>query len=177
MRIKAVAALLVAAGLTTTLGGCAASATRQASHAKSGTEHFWVSGFNPNTVASPTVVVATGLFTDAGKLVGKGPIYKGAIFDMDLTKGTIVANKWHKAHFRYQVDAGTCLVTLSASGSISLQSGTGAYKGISGTLSIGGDAYAVLPRLNSGKCNESSSAVPLGVVGMLTGSGKVTISR
>jgi hypothetical protein len=177
MRTRIIAALLVAAGLATTLGGCVASAaTRQASQATSGTERFWVSDFNPKTTSSPTEVVMTGLFTGAGKIVGKGPIDKGAIFDIDLSNGTIVANKWHRAHLRYTLNASTCLATGRQSGSIILESGTGAYKGISGTLSIGGDAYAVLPRLKSGKCNESSSAVPLGVVGMLTGNGKVTIS-
>lgn len=177
MRIKIlVAPLMAAAGLATTLGACMASATPQARQATSGTEHFWVSDFNPKTLASPTAIVATGLFTDAGKIVGKGPVYKGAIFDIDLSKGTIVANKWHKAHFHYDLNASTCLVTQTLSGSTILESGTGAYKGISGTISIGGVAYAVLPRLKSGKCNQSSSAVPLAVVGMLSGSGKAAIS-
>jgi ABC-type glycerol-3-phosphate transport system substrate-binding protein len=49
MRIKIVAALLMAVGLATTLGACVASATQPASPAKSGTEHFWVSDFNPKT--------------------------------------------------------------------------------------------------------------------------------
>jgi hypothetical protein len=176
MRIKIISGLLAPAVLATTLGGCMASATGQQSGAKSGTEHFWVSGFSPKTLSRPTVIVATGLFTESGKLVGKGPIDKGAIFDIDFSNGTIVANKWHKAHFGYQVNASTCLVTLTASGSVIFERGTGAYTGISGTLSIGGDAYAVLPRLKSGKCNETPSAVPLGIVGMLSGSGKVTIS-
>lgn len=174
MRIKIMAALLMAAGLAATLGACVASATPQASQAKSGTEYYWASDFNPDS--SPTVVVMTGLFTGVGKLVGKGTNDKGAIFDIYLPNGTIVANKWHKAHFGWKQNASTCLATGRTSGSISFESGTGAYQGISGTLSIGGEAYAVLPRLTSGKCNESTSAVPLGAVGMLSGSGKVTIS-
>jgi hypothetical protein len=175
MRIKIIAALLVAAGLATAFGACVASATPRESQAKSGTEHYWASDFSPKT-SSPAVVVMTGLFNGVGKLVGKGPIDKGAIFDIDLSNGTITANKWHKAHFQWTVNASTCLATGRASGSISFESGTGADKGISGTLSIGGDAYALLPRLKSGKCNESPNAVPLGVVGMFSGSGKVTIS-
>jgi hypothetical protein len=177
MRIKIIFALLVAAGLATTAGACAASTTPQASQAKSGTEYYWASDFSPKTTSSPTVVVMNGLFTGVGKLVGMGPGDKGAIFDIDLPNGTIVANKWHKAHFGWKENASTCLATGRTSGSISFESGTGAYKGISGTLSIGGDTYAVLPRLKSGKCNESPGAVPLGVVGMLSGSGKITISR
>ena len=177
MRIKIIAGLLAATGLATTLGGCVASAARQRSQAKSGTEHYWLSDFNARTTSSPTVVVMTGLFTGVGKIVGKGPIDKGRIFDIDLSNGTIVANKWRTAHLRYEVNARTCLATGRASGSITLESGTGAYKGISGTLSVGGDAYAVLPRLKSGKCDESASTVPLGVVGMLSGSGKVSISK
>jgi hypothetical protein len=175
MRIKIIAALLVAAGLATAFGACVASATPRESQAKSGTEHYWASDFSPKT-SSPAVVVMTGLFNGVGKLVGKGPIDKGAIFDIDLSNGTIVANKWHKAHFQWKENVSTCLATGRTNGSISFESGTGAYKGISGTLSIGGDTYAVLPRLKSGKCNESPSAAPLGVVGMLSGSGKVNIS-
>jgi hypothetical protein len=174
-RVKIIVALLVATGLATTLA--VASTTRQTSQARSGIEHIWVSDFNLNSVNTPTAIVASGLFTDAGKLVGKGPKDKGAIFDIDLSKGTILANKWHKAHPRYSLNPSTCLVTLNTTGYISLQRGTGAYKGISGNISIGGDVYAVVPRLQSGKCNASQNAMPIGVVGMYSGSGKITISR
>lgn len=173
MRIKIIAGLLVAAGLAATLGGCAASATRPTSQAKAGTEYYWVSDFNPKTTSSPTEVVMTGLFTEAGKLVGMG---EGKHFEIVSSNGTIVATKWRIAHLRFTVSARTCLATGRDTGSVRLESGTGACKGISGTLSQGGDVYAVLPRLKSGKCNESPNAVPLGVVGMLSGSGKITIS-
>jgi hypothetical protein len=175
MRIKIIAALVVAAGLAITIGGCVASAaTRQASRVKSGTERFWASDFSPKTTSSPTEVVMTGLFTEAGKLFGVGG--EGKHFEIVFSNGTILATKWRIAHLRFTVNAGTCLATGRDWGRVRLESGTGAYKGISGTLSQGGDVYAVLPRLRSGKCNESPDAVPLGVVGMLSGSGTVTIS-
>jgi hypothetical protein len=155
----------------------ASASARQPGKASSGTEQIWVSGFSPAALAAPTEVVATGLFTDAGHVAGKGPIDKGAIFDIDLSRGMIVANKWHKAHLHYRLNASTCLVTLTATGSFSLVSGTGAYKGISGSLAISGHVYAVLPRLRNGTCNQSASTSLLGTAGMLTGTGTVTIRR
>jgi hypothetical protein len=175
-RIKIIVGLLLAAGLATALGGWVASATVNASPAQSGTEYFWASGFNRKTTSSPTEVVMTGLFTEAGKLVGKGPIDQGRIFDIVFPNGTIVASKWRIARLRFTVNASTCLASGRDSGHVRLESGTGAYKGISGTLSQGGHVYAVLPRLKNGRCNENSNAVPLGVVGMFSGSGTVTIS-
>ena len=60
-------------------------------------------------------------------------------------------------------------------GTISLHGGKGAYKGISGKLSVSGKIFAVLPRLKNGKCNEANNAVPVEVLGEITGSGKVTL--
>jgi hypothetical protein len=177
MRSKIAFTLLIAATAAAALGGCMASAAaHQPAQVRSGTEQIWVSDFSPATLAAPTEVVATGLFTDAGHVTGKGPIDKGAIFDIRLSRGVIVANKWHKAHLHYHLDTSTCLVTLSATGSLSLVSGTGAYKGVSGSLAISGHEYAVLPRLRNGTCNQSASTALLGAAGMIAGTGKVTIS-
>jgi len=164
MRLKIIAALLVAAGLATTLCGVA-SASGRTTATKSSTEHFWVSGFSPRT-GKPTEFVGTGLFTDAGKLIGHHKVV--------LSKGTFVVNK-SKLHGSFKLDKTSCLVAETVSGSVSLGHGTGAYKGISGTLPVKGSAEAVLPRTKSGKCNENSSSV-LGITGEFSGSGTVTIS-
>jgi hypothetical protein len=114
------------------------------------------------------VFVGTGLFTDAGKLTGAS----GS--KVTLSKGTFLVDL-SKAKPKFAINATTCFATETIGGTLSLGSGTGAYTGISGTLSINGKVVAVLPRLKSGKCNEANSAVALGVAGQFYGSGKVTL--
>jgi hypothetical protein len=72
-------------------------------------------------------------------------------------------------------DLTTCFGSVSVGRSISFGSGTGAYKGISGTVPISGKFVLVVPRLTNGKCNTATSVVPLGVAGELSGSGKVAL--
>jgi hypothetical protein len=71
-----------------------------------------------------------------------------------------------------------CSYTFSVSGPISVSKGTGAYKGISGTLTITESFSAILPRFASGKhkgqCNESNNVAPVASGGNISGSGKVS---
>jgi hypothetical protein len=166
MRFKLMAAIVVVAALLGTSAGVAL--------AKSGTgrkstavEHFWVSNFNPVTV-NPEVFVGTGLFTDAGRITGA----QGD--NVTLSKGGFVVDG-SKITVKFTVNAHTCFATVTEGGTISLHSGKGAYKGISGKLSVSGKIFAVLPRLKNGKCNEANSAAALGTAGVLSGSGNVTL--
>jgi hypothetical protein len=165
MRLKVIAAFVVAVALIGTSAGVALAS--RSSHAKTGVEKFWVSNFNPVTV-NPEVFVGTGLFTDAGKITGA----QGDI--VTLSKGGFVVNG-SKLTFKFSVNAHTCFATVTEGGTISLHSGKGAYKGISGNLSVSGKIFAVLPRLKNGKCNEANSAAALGTAGVLSGSGTVTL--
>ena len=74
----------------------------------------------------------------------------------------------------------TCSVALTATAPAMLLNGTGAYKGISGTLKLTETFALILPRVSSGKhkgqCNESNSAIPLATWGSVTGSGNVSYS-
>jgi hypothetical protein len=162
-RSRILAAVLVVAILTGMSVGVA-SATSRPSRATSGMEHIWVSNFSPKT-GKPTAFIGSGLFTDAGKTAGG---------KLTLSKGNILVDK-SKLTMRFKFNAKTCLLTGTFGGKIGFLSGTGAYKGISGTLSAGGTAVAVLPRLKNGKCNEASSAVPLETIGVISGIGKVTL--
>jgi hypothetical protein len=69
-------------------------------------------------------------------------------------------------------------MALLATAPITFVSGTGLYKGISGTVSLTETAAFILPRYtsgkNKGKCNESNSAAPLAEWGALSGSGTVS---
>jgi hypothetical protein len=71
-----------------------------------------------------------------------------------------------------------CSYTFTVSGPITLSKGSGAYKGISGTLTITESFSAILPRITSGKhkgqCNEANNAAPLASGGNISGSGKVS---
>jgi hypothetical protein len=166
MRFKVIAALVVAAALMGTSAGVAL-ATSRTSHAKTGVEKYWVGNISLTT-GNPTVFIGTGLFTDAGKISGAGGD------KVTLSKGGFLVNS-SKISVKYTNNVQTCFFTETFGGKISLHDGTGAYKDISGTLPVGGKVVAVLPRLKSGKCNEANSAVPLAVLGELSGSGKVTL--
>jgi hypothetical protein len=74
----------------------------------------------------------------------------------------------------------TCSFSFTASGPVTLFNGSGSYKGISGTVDITENLYAILPRFASGKhkgqCNEGNSSTPIAFVGSISGSGKVSFS-
>jgi hypothetical protein len=161
LRSRILAGVLVAATLIGTSAGVA-SATSHPSRATTGTEHFWVSNWSPKT-GKPTSFIGNGLFTDAGSLSGG---------KVTLSKGSFVADRSNlKTTFKF--DSKTCYLVGTFSGTISLHGGTGAYKGISGTLSAGGTVVSVVPRLKNGTCN--GSAVPIATIGVVAGSGKVTL--
>jgi hypothetical protein len=161
LRSRIAAAILVAATLTGTSVGVA-SATSHPSRTTTGTEHYWVSNWNPKT-GKPTAFIGNGLFTDAGRL---------SAGSVTLSKGGFLVDRSHlKTSFKF--DAKTCYIVGTFSGTIGLHNGTGAYKGISGTLSASGTVVAVVPRLKNGTCN--GAAVPIETIGVITGSGKVTL--
>ena len=164
MRSKVIAAAVAVMAVTGTAGGVA-SATSRPSGTTSGTEQFWLGSFSPTSLL-PTVFVGRGLFTDAGSISSNRTA--------KLSKGTFVVNL-SKVTVTSTHDLTTCFGSVSVGGSISFGSGTGAYKGISGTVPISGKFVLVVPRLTNGKCNTATSVVPLGVAGELSGSGKVAL--
>lgn len=163
MRFKVIAALVVVAAVMGASVGVAL-ATGRPSRTITGVEHYWVGDFNRIT-ANPTVFVGTGLFTDAGSTDNPG---------VKLSKGSFLVDK-SKITVKFTNNVHTCFFTETFGGTISFHGGKGVYKGISGTLPVGGKLVAVLPRLKNGKCNEANSAVPLAVLGEISGSGKVTL--
>ena len=156
--IVGVAAAIGFGGVTSS--GTAAAATT------SGMEHLWVSGFNVSN-QNPTTIVATGLFTDAGKLSGpsanKVSLSRGGFFvDSNALQPT------------FKLNPQTCFFTVIYRGSISLGRGTGAYAGISGTLTVSGSEQGVAMKAQSGKCLEGSSPA-LGVTGLIKAEGNVML--
>jgi hypothetical protein len=163
MRFKVIAALVVVAALMGASAGVAL-ATSRSSHAKTGVETYWVANWS-RTTGNPTTFVGTGLFTDAGSVSGG---------NLTLSKGSFVVDR-SKLTSKFTNNTHTCFIIETFGGKISLGSGKGAYKGISGRLSVSGKVVAVLPRRKNGKCNEAYNAIALGFAGGISGSGKVTL--
>jgi len=163
MPFRFVATVVVVVVLVGTAAGIASAAARPTSRT-SGEEQYWVSGFNRLT-GNPTTFVATGLFTDAGT-TGSNKV--------TLSKGSFIVNN-SKLTGKSSISKKTCFFIDTFGGSIGLQGGTGAYKGISGTLSLSGKVYGVWPRLKSGACDEASNAHSLELVGEFSGSGTVSL--
>ena len=169
MRFKAISVIIVTIALMGASAGAALAMGNAggSTGANAGIERFWVGNFSPKT-GNPTTFIGTGLFTAAGRIVG--PNGDKVVFP----KGSFVVNM-SKTTFGYTANPHTCLATVTLGGTIRLQAGTGTYAGISGKLTIGGKAFALLPRLKNGKCNEAQNAIPVAQVGTISGNGLVTL--
>ena len=96
-----------------------------------------------------------------------------------LKKGTFEINSvaFDAAATKEQptVSSSNCSEYLAASGSVTLFAGTGAYKGIGGSLNVTVTFAGIGPKLKNGTCNQANSAQPLTIYGTITGSGTVTL--
>jgi hypothetical protein len=68
----------------------------------------------------------------------------------------------------------TCMFWGSGSGPITLSNGTGAYAGITGTLTVHETFVGVAPRLASGRCNMDQNAKPTHQTAQVTATGSVS---
>ena len=133
--------------------------------------------FEVSSSASGTAVaVITGAITDYGA-DHVGIADDGNVNQIVLQKGSFEVNvsKLNKADIPV-LHASTCSFSVEGSESATLLDGTGAYAGIKGKIKITSVSVGILPRLQSGKCNESNSAVPLEIVRTARGSGTVSFS-
>jgi hypothetical protein len=105
---------------------------------------------------------------------GKVTLQKGT-FEVNLSTVNALSNKAQPTIY-----AGSCSGVFSVNGPIHFLDGTGAYKGISGTVNLTETFAVILPRFTSGahlgQCNMSNSAQPLAQNGVVTGSGNVSFS-
>jgi hypothetical protein len=142
--------------------------------------------FTPNNSATYPIVI-TGAFADYGTattITQNGTVNpNGNYVKIALKQGGFEVNSTalnKKANSTAPTFNSTtnCSYSFTVSGPISLFKGSGAYKGISGTLTITESFSAILPRFASGKhkgqCNEGNSATPLATGGNISGSGKVS---
>jgi hypothetical protein len=148
---KIIAALAAAAGATVLVTG-AGFAAASARPALSGTEHFTLMTTQPS--GSKYAIIASGVFT-AGGVDTSGNTTDTATF----------ANGSFKVHhggkfkiIKQQLNQKTCLAVFEAKGPLTLGSGTGAYKGISGSGSAVISEMAIFKR-TKGSCDPNVNPV------------------
>jgi hypothetical protein len=137
-----------------------------------GTLHYYETGYGTSQIDS---VVVTGAFTDHG-VDHVGFADNGNINKIVLSKGSFEANvtTLNAKVAPTSYDATTCSIVLSGTAPAALSDGTGAYAGITGNVTVTVHEAAILPKLKSGKCNESQNVVPTASVVWVTGSGTVS---
>jgi len=125
-------------------------------------------------------IVITGAIGDAGTYtIGNSPV-----LTLHLTKGTMKVNfakggAAENAIFSQPTkytDASTCAFAATFSASYPIVSGTGAYAGAHGSVTLASSMTAIFPKLASGKCNLGSNAKPIGFLYISQGSGTVSIN-
>jgi hypothetical protein len=150
-----VVAAMVAGGT-----GLAVAGTSRVRVAVSGTEHLSLMTTLPN--ASKFVVIASGVFTAGGTDVSGGSI--------DVVKtpaGSFKLNHGGAVHvLKERFSRKTCLAVFAATAKFTLEGGTGAYKGISGS-GKGLINETFIARRSKGQCNPN--ATPLVAEETITG--------
>jgi hypothetical protein len=131
-------------------------------------------------------ILITGAIGDSGKSVnidkGGKPnpngnfgrvTLKHGTFEVDLTKLQAAQNNGQPT-----VNPMNCSGIFSVTEPVTFFGGTGAYKGIAGTVQITSEFGFILPKYTSGtkkgQCNESDNAEPVAQSASITGSGMVT---
>jgi hypothetical protein len=130
----------------------------------------------PSLSSSAANDVLTGAITDHGK-DHEGVAGNGEINKLVLSKGSFeVSTAKLVSQPPPRVDTNTCSFTgvITAPVPIVRGTGRGAYAGISGTIKATITEVGILPKLKSGKCNQSQSAAPVSGISWATGSGKVS---
>ncbi|HEX3830500.1 MAG TPA: hypothetical protein VHW04_00945 [Solirubrobacteraceae bacterium] len=117
-------------------------------------------------------IILTGAINDHGK-DRQGVAAKGTINKLVLTKGTFEVDT-SKLTVNPPLDPKTCTIAGSSTGPVSIVagSGTGAYRGLRGTVTTTVTIVGVLPKLKNGKCN--GNAAPVAGFSWIKASGKVS---
>jgi hypothetical protein len=127
-------------------------------------------------------VMVTGALADYGtgqneNAAGKADT-KGTYKRLLLKHGTVLINgtKFATANNNANptmYNKSDCSAVVDVSAPAAIVSGTGAYAGITGSVTLTARFAFILPKTKKGTCNESNSATPLDQYGVVTGSGAV----
>jgi hypothetical protein len=148
------AAILAAAASTAMLSAGWASAS------SSGTLRFVLT--TRSTAANPVYrAVASGVFAATGTMQATSAA-SNAPLKARFPNGTFLVNEVSPGRQSGTVNPSTCAAIYTETGlKYKLTSGTGSYKGISGSGTANLRFTGTLPKLSNGKCNESTSVTPV----------------
>ncbi len=154
-RIMAKSAAILAAAASAALlpAGWASAST-------SGTLSFVLT--THSTAANPVYnAVASGLFSATGTMQATSTA-SNAPLKAKFPNGTFLVNETSAGKQSGTVNPSTCAAVYTETGlKYKITDGTGHYAGISGTGTADLKFTGTLPKLSNGKCNESTTAVPV----------------
>ena len=144
---------------------------------RAGTIHVYLAGSLTGGHSQPIVI--TGSFADAGRFIEAAPdsnvkLSKGS-FKVDDSQGAAKESQLF-ARLPSLIDPKSCGVAFSYTAPAALKDGTGAYRGIRGTVRVTTTDAGVFPKLPDGKCNISNNARPIGFMSIAHGAGSVSLS-
>ena len=142
--------------------------------ASGGVVHVYESG---SAVTGLGQDVFTGAFADYG-VDHTGVADNGEINKIVLSKGSFEVNvaKLSNSLRPTSNNQKTCTLVLKGTAPATVLNGTGAYAGISGTVTVTEHVALIFPKLSSGKCDESQTAKPLAGPYWVSGKGTVSFS-
>jgi len=186
-RILAGVALCATVGMVMASGATLASA---ASTQKGGAIKVWVTpSQGTTTVKHPGKVLFTGAIGDYGLSVnanatGKPQKKKSPYKLLKLKHGTILVNvkgvntaitaAFTKAG--HTINPTNCSTAVSASGAVPILKGTGAYAGVSGSVTFAINFALLAGKNKSGKCTLKTTSAPLDTYTSFIGTGTVSYS-
>ncbi len=158
--------LLIILCAASTLLGAGAAVALAAASTSGGAIHIY--GVNTNG-ANKNDIIITGAFAARGTTRN----LSANIGQVITPKGTFKVNlaKLNAAPGRGGLNPKSCSGAFSTSGPVTLFGGTGAYKGIKGTVRINTTFAAIVPRLANGKCNGNATTT---AISYFQGSGTVS---
>ncbi len=176
-------------GATAILGSLALGASPALAQSPTGgTIKVWVTANATGSGNKPNPIVITGAIADYGtgqnvNSSGK-PAANTQRVKLTLKKGTFTVDTsqlnaafnnanptdFSNSNCSASVAVGPAAVPIIAG------SGTGAYAGISGSVTMSAQVALILPKTKSGACNQSNNANPVAGWGIITGNGTVSFS-
>jgi hypothetical protein len=162
---------VTAAGAVAALGLSAGLAQAKAAPKAGGVVHIYEASTSTGNTGHDVFIGAISDYgTDTqgtGNSTSDKVVLKKGTFELNLAK---LQAKIHPV----AQDAADCSLVLGGSAPITLSHGTGAYKGISGSITVSFTDAVVFKLTKAGKCSPSPTAPELSSVSSVAGSGKVS---
>jgi hypothetical protein len=175
MLVKPFAVVAAGVGVVLLMAACSTSADPKADP-KSGTQSFTLT--TRSVTANPIYhAVAKGVFSATGTVQATSTA-PNAPLKANFPGGTFMIAKRTSGKESGSLNPATCAAVYSSTGAkYKLSGGTGRYKGIKGDGTTSVKLTATLPKLHTGKCDESMHAAPVPgtALAVVHASGPVTL--